>query len=98
MSFGCALCNALKPVEFNVIPYKGDCKHPNPDMGYGFRSAWHCHGLGAYFECEDCGAMEFHPDWEACTDKEKEWYKSSPWSQGWVIQENQNELQTNTLS
>ena len=49
-------------------------------------------------ECEDCGAMEFHPDWEACTDKEKEWYKSSPWSQGWVIQENQNELQTNTLS
>lgn len=71
--------------KVTVKPYTGDCKHENlSGYSYGFRHGWGCKGIGTYIECLDCGAKEYEPDMESILPEEEEWYKNSPFSQGWV--------------
>lgn len=87
----CLVCHCLGPSQFPVeLITETTCNHKNAEMGYGFRSAWCCKGIGVYFECE-CGAMNYSLEEESCVEEEIEWYKNSPWSKGWV-KEIKNEL------
>jgi hypothetical protein len=66
--------------------YTGECEHPEDelDSGYGFTGAsYGFPGVGIYAECNNCRAVCYQLD--EATEKEKEWYKNSPVSKGWVV-------------
>lgn len=79
------------PKQISLELYQGDCLHKdlnNKLGGYGFRGAWGMKGVGMYWQCSDCGACSYSPDFEVSTEEEINHYNESPFSDGWVIVRN----------